>query len=172
MRQLAFILCLFVAGAAFAQEKPTAVFVFVTNPGFSHGKESGTSWDGAFGIALQRMFTPRFSGELTVSRERDVGGYTIFGPNGEVIESRRAVNYSTPVDLAALYHFRTDGSWKPYAGLGARWDDSRTFADLTGGVVWQFRPAVGLRFDLKAAIGGESPAGDSLNGSVGLAWRI
>lgn len=118
------------------------------------------------------MFTPHLSGELTVSRARHVSGTTVLGPNGNIIESRTATSYSTPVDLTARYHFLNDSAWKPYAGAGARWADSRAFLDLTGGVVWQFRPSLGLRFDAKGLLGNESRFDSTFNSSVGLAWRF
>jgi len=173
MRKLVVVLCvMFSAAAAFAQQQPTAITVFVTNPGFTHTRQSGNQWDGAFGVALQHMFTPRISGEISVSRKTDVSGFTTFDTEGNVVEDRMFVGHSTPVDLTALYHFRTDGAWKPYAGLGVRREDGTVFGDLTGGVVWQFHRALGLRFDGKLLVGGNTRFSDELNGSVGLSWRF
>ena len=164
---------LLVSTAAFAQQdKPTGVFVFVTNPGGGSSERSGSYWDGAFGVALQRMFTPHISGEVTVSRDHHTSRFTAFDQNGDIIEYRTFTSDSTPVDLTARYHFFTDGAWKPYAGVGVRYVESRAFGDLTGGVVWQFRPSVGLRFDAKVLLGNESRFTDPFNGSVGLAWRF
>ncbi len=173
MRKLAIVLAFLVSTAAFAQQdKPTGFYVFVTNPGYGHSERSGSYWSGAFGVALQRMFTPHFSGEVTVSRDRQNRGYTLFGPDGTVVENRWLISYSTPVDLTARYHFLTDGAWKPYAGTGVRWVDSRAFFDLTGGVIWQFRPSLGLRFDGKLLLGNQSRFNDTFNASAGLAWRF
>ena len=157
---------------AFAQEKPTELYIFVTNPGYTSSNYSGDQWDGAFGVALQRMFTSHVSGEVTVSRRRDISGFTTFNPDGTVLESRRFIGYSTPVDLTARYHFLNDSAWKPYAGIGARWVDSRSYLDLTGGVLWQFKPSFGLRFDGKLLLGNQSRFQDTFNASAGLTWRF
>jgi outer membrane protein W len=164
---------LLVSTAASAQQdNPTGIFVFVTNPGYGHSDRSGSYWDGAFGMALQRMFTPHVSAELTVSRDHHTVRTTAFDQNGDIIDSRTFTSDSTPVDLTARYHFFTDGAWKPYVGAGVRYVESRAFGDLTGGVVWQFRPSLGLRFDGKVVIGHQPGFNDTFNGSAGLAWRF
>jgi outer membrane protein W len=159
------------SGAAFAQEKPTAIYVFVTNPSYAHSDLSGDRFDGAFGIALQRMFTPRFSGELSVSRRSDFSSYTTLNPDGTVLESHSFTGYSMPVDLTVRYHFLTQGAWKPYAGIGVRYA-SRAFGDVTGGVVWQFHRSLGLRLDAKVLVGSRTRFDDQVNTSAGLAWRF
>ena len=172
MRKLIVLCTLLVSTAAFAQEKPNGLFVFVTDPTYTSSRSTGGRWDGAFGVALQRMFTPRFSGELSVSRQSDRSGFTTFNPDGTVLESHVFTRYSTPVDLTARYHFLNDSTWKPYAGIGGRWVDSRGFLDLTGGVLWQFRPSLGLRFDGKLLFGGQTRFDNRFNGSAGLTWRF
>ena len=161
MRRFAVIAALLISTAALAQERPNGIYVFMSNPNVFYTKSSGTHADAEFGVALQRMFTPHLSGELTVSRDRRITGSN-FG---------RDVASLTPVDLTARYHFLTDGSWKPYAGLGARWVEGRALADVTGGVVWQFRPSLGLRFDAKVLLG-NNRFNDTFNSAVGLAWRF
>ena len=165
MRRFAVIVALLISTAAFAQDKPNGVYVFLSNPGGGSSDHSGSYWEGAFGVALQRMFTPHLSGEVTISRERHHAAFSIFGESGS------SYTNTTPVDLTARYHFLDDGSWKPYAGLGARWVDGRAMADVTGGVVWQFRPSLGLRFDAKLLLGNNA-FNDTFNGAVGLAWRF
>ena len=164
---------LLVSTAALAQQdKPTGVFVFVTNPGYGQSERSGNHWDGAFGVALQRMFTPHVSGELTVSHDQHISRFAALDQGGNVIAYHTFTATSTPVDLTARYHFFSDGAWKPYVGAGVRYVDSRAFGDLTGGVVWQFRPSLGLRFDGKVILGNQPRFNDTFNGSAGLAWRF
>ena len=175
MRKLAVIVVLLVSTSLSAQQdKRNGLFVFVSNPGYTESKSSGHQWDGAFGLALQRMFTPHVSGELTVSGQRDIMRSVSFNPDGTFGEGRTFVAYSFPTDLTARYHFFTDNSWKPYVGAGARWSPSagRALLDLTGGVVWQFRPTFGLRFDGKLLLGTESRFDSRFNPSVGLTWRF
>lgn len=165
--------CLLVSTAAFAQQdKPNGLFVFVSNPNWSYSTASGSHWDAEFGLALQRMFTPHVSGEVSVSYDSRTSRVVAFDSNGNLIGSRTITNRFTPVDLTARYHFFTDGAWKPYAGLGARVVDGQAIGGLTGGVVWQFRPALGLRFDAKVLLGNESHFTETFNGAVGLAWRF
>jgi Outer membrane protein beta-barrel domain len=174
MRKLIVVaVCFLVSTAAVAQQnKPNGLFVFVTNPSWGYSTGSGSNWDASFGVALQRMFTPNLSGEVTVSHERHTGRVLSFDPNGNVIDSRTFTDDFTPVDLTARYHFLNDSAWKPYAGVGARYVEGRAIGGLTGGVVWQFRPALGLRFDAKVLLGNQSRFTDTFNGSVGLAWRF
>jgi hypothetical protein len=163
--------------AAFAQQpdKPTGLYVFVANPSFTYSEGSGSNWEGGFGVALQRMFTPRVSGELTVSRERHTTRVARFDLNGNIIDGAPPLKFtdnSTPVDLMARYHFFNDRSWRPYAGVGVRYVESRAIGGLTGGVVWQFRPSLGLRFDAKVLLGNQDQFTETVNGSAGLAWRF
>jgi outer membrane protein W len=166
------VLMLLFSAVAFAQEKPTAVYVFVTNPGVVHSQNVGTRWEGSFGIALQRMFAQRWSAEVAVSQQSRLRGFTTFNPDGSVIESRVFTETTLPVDVSARYHFHTQGAWKPYAGLGMRWIEGTTSAGVTGGVVWQFHRTLGLRFDGRVLIGNDSRFDDTINGSVGLSWRF
>jgi hypothetical protein len=57
-------------------------------------------------------------------------------------------------------------------GAEARYVESRTFFGVTGGVVWQFRPALGLRFDSKLLVSDRPHQAERLYNSVGLAWRF
>lgn len=174
MRKLALVVCLLVSTVAFAQQdnKQNGLFLFVTNPGRGGTTGvGGTYWEGAFGVALQRMFTPHVSGEVTVSRQRQITGNAFIGPTG-VVEYGQFVNWYTPVDLTARYHFFTDGSWKPYAGAGVRLIDGHGAGDLTGGVIWQFHRSLGLRFDGKVLLGNQDRYNETFNASIGLAWRF
>jgi hypothetical protein len=166
---------LLVSTAAFAQQdKPTGIFVFFNNPGFGVSERSGSYWEGGFGVAVQRMFTPHVSAELTVSRERHITELARYDLNGNIIDAPplKLFNDFKPVDLMARYHFLNDSAWKPYAGIGVRYVESHAIGGLTGGVVWQFRPSLGLRFDAKAMLGNHSRFTDTFNGSAGLAWRF
>jgi hypothetical protein len=158
---------LLVSTAAVAQQdKPTAIYVFITNAGFTYSERSGSDWEGAFGVALQRMFTPHVSAEVSVSRDRRFSRLLAFDPNGNVIDgyTRTITHDFTPVDLTARYHFLNGSAWKPYAGIGVRYVESRAVGDLTGGVVWQFRPSLGLRFDAKVLLGNQPRFTDTING--------
>lgn len=173
MRTMIVAVCLvFLATAAVAQEKPTAAYLFLTNPGVVYSDSAGTRWEGAFGFALQRMFTPRFSGELAVSRDIESFGFRRFAADGTELEHREVTTRSMPVDLTARYHFLNGSSWKPYAGLDARYVDDRAFFGVNGGVIWQFRPALGLRFDAKLLVGDRPLHGERLYNSAGLSWRF
>ena len=69
MRKFIVAVCFFFLGVvASAQDRPTSIYLFVTNPGFTHTHQSGTHWDGGVGAAVQHMFTPRLSGEISVTR--------------------------------------------------------------------------------------------------------
>ena len=172
MRKLIIVICLFVATAASAQQnKPNGFYVFITNPGYA-SEPAGHGWNGAFGVALQRMFSPRFSGEVAVSHDTETFVFRSFTSGGTLLAGHQVTAYSLPVDLTARYHFLNDSSWKPYIGAEARYVDSRAFFGMTGGVVWQFRPALGLRFDSKLLVSDRPVHGERLYNSIGLSWRF
>jgi long-subunit fatty acid transport protein len=181
MRKFAVLLvCLLIPLPLFAQQpqKRTSLYVFLSNPSGGWSEGGGSSYEGAIGLALQHKFTPRWSAELAVSRQRDHSGFTRFDPNGNIIEQQTYDIDSTPVDLGAQYHFLNNTNWKPYVGLGMRYTDpsdvlfdtgDRLFYGATGGVVWQLRPAFGIRFDGKVLLGDTGQL-DRVNGSVGVTW--
>lgn len=184
MRKIALLLvCLLISLSVFAQQpqKRNSLYVFVTNPRGGWSEGGGSSYEGAIGLALQHKFTPRWSGELAVSRQRDHTGYILFDPNGNRIESREFDVDSTPIDVGAQYHFLNDSNWKPYLGLGARYNTNtrqlhidrgdQILYGATGGVVWQLRSAFGIRFDGKVLLGDTGHL-DRVNGSVGVTWAF
>ena len=172
MRKIVVIACLFIATAAFAQQnKPNGFYVFVTNPGGGYSTNE-QSWQGAFGVALQHMFAPRFSGEISVSRDVQYTHVRIFNPDFTVASSYTLTTRTTPVDVTGRYHFLNDSHWKPYIGADARYVDSRMFLGVTGGVVWQFRQSLGLRFDAKVLVSDRPQHNERLYNSVGLSWRF
>src|SRR5438552_3274171 len=139
MRKIIVALCLILpATAAFAQQdKPNAFSVFVTNPG--GGYSSGRHFvSGAVGVGLQHMFTPRVSGEIAVSYDEQYTRVRTFNPDFTLASSYTLRTSTTPVDLTARYQFLNDSNWKPYIGAGTRFADGLAFAEVTGGVVWQF----------------------------------
>jgi outer membrane protein W len=185
---------LFVVGSAFAQQpnRSNAVSVFVSDLSISSSNSTGTNLDTSYGAAFGHMFNKNWSAELSVTRQPIQG-------NSIIVVNQQAI-YSTfrdklyPVDANISYHFLTGSRWKPYVGGGLRYLDFKTRLDLpigvpisvgrfsqrfvdpevTGGVTFQFRPNLGLRFDAKRIIGtSNSVLGDSaLSGSVGLAFRF
>src|SRR5258705_90174 len=113
MHKLTVLVCLILATAAFGQQnKPNGFYVFVTNPRYAGGP-GGHDFEGAFGVALQRMFSPRFSGEVAVSHDSETFGFRSFKSDGTLLADHVVTAYSLPVDLTARYHFLNDSSWKP-----------------------------------------------------------
>ena len=180
MRKLVVVLAVLVAVSAVAQEeKKNSVFVFVRNPAYGFSSNAGHHFDAAYGVALQRKFARRFSIELTASRASGSTAYTFITPGGDFQRRHRSWTV-TPIDVGAYYHFVNGVSWKPYLGAAVRWinapsepgNEDSTTAGPAAGVVWYFRPNVGLRLDAKALFGNNMDYGDIINGSVGLAWRF
>jgi len=182
---------LFVA-SAFAQQHTTpanTVSVFVSDVSVIYSSSSGTNVDATYGAAFAHMFTNRVSAELSVMSRRVTESASTFGPAGQPVYAS-FTNTLYPVDATVSYHFFTDSRWKPYLGGGVRYV-SGTFRntsqlnsyrvsthsidpEISGGVLFQFRPALGLRFDAKQVIGRSGTvAGDAaFTGSVGLSFRF
>jgi outer membrane protein W len=183
---------LFVVASAFAQQHATpanTVSVFVSDATVSYSSSSGSNVDATFGAAFDHMFSRHVSAELSVTSQRVRRSVSTFGPAGQpVFTSFTDTLY--PVDANVSYHFFTDSRWKPYVGGGVRYVSGtvRNFSQLngdrvsthsinpeiSGGVMFQFRPTLGLRFDAKQVIGSNaSIVGDAaFTGSVGLSFRF
>jgi outer membrane protein W len=182
---------LFVVASAFAQQTnhSNAVSVFVTDLSLIHSSESGTKFDASYGAAFDHMFNNHLSAELSVTSQRIRRSVTTFSVTGlPTFTSYTDTLY--PVDANVSYHFLTGGRWKPYVGAGLRYlnktvYDNTPFGNLrsnvhtidpevSGGVTFQFRPNLGLRFDAKQIVGRSNSAfGDSaFTGSVGLSFRF
>ena len=180
---------LFVVTSAFAQQptRSNAVSVFVSDLEIGASSSSGTHVDAALGAAFDHMFSDRFSGGISVSSQR----VSTLHDSGPLVFSTTTTKRIYPIDANVSYHFFTDSRWKPYVGAGLRYV-SETFRgsgslggdrftthstnpEVSGGIVFQFRPNLGLRFEAKQVIGAN---GGGLNGdpnfkaSVGLSFRF
>lgn len=181
---------LFIVVPAFAQKTvpANAVSVFVSDIAVSDSSSS-TNVDATYGVAFAHMFTNRVSGELSVTSQRVRRSVSTFGPAGQPVYAS-FTDTLYPVDASVSYHFFTDSRWKPYLGGGVRYVSGtvRNFSqfnsyrssthsidpEISAGVMFQFRPTLGLRFDAKQVIGNNgSVAGDAaFIGSVGLSFRF
>jgi outer membrane protein W len=181
MRRLV-LLTLLISAAAFAQEKSNMISVFVSDPEYMWTSNNGGDFNAGYGIALQHMFSPRWSGELSVSHRNSHARAYFYDFNGNVINTVDFHARTNPVDILAQYHFLNETSWKPYIGAGVTHvyvstDSSvlqrdETYGTIDGGVVWRIRPELGLRFDVKALFGDRPSYIHSTSGSFGLAWRF
>lgn len=182
---------LFVVAPAFAQQpsRPNAVSVFVTDSEIDGSRSSGVSFGTDFGAAIERMFSERVSGELSVTSQHVTRNVTTFSTAGlPAITTNSERLY--PIDATVSYHFFTDSRWKPYLGGGLRYvsDTVRgsgplgsdrfttrsTNPEVSGGITLQFSPRLGLRFDAKQLIGSSHSiiADPKFKTSVGLSLRF
>jgi len=181
---------LFVVTSAFAQQDghSNTVSVFVSDLSIVYTSHSGTDLDGSYGVAFNHMFNRHLSGELSVTNQPIQRSIIVASASGPIFSTSREHLY--PIDASVSYHFLTDSRWRPYLGGGVRYLENTVSFDLptgtrrfshrtvdpeiTGGVTWQFRPNLGLRFDAKKIVGDSSSIlGDSaLSGSVGLSFRF
>jgi outer membrane protein W len=182
---------LFVVVSAFAQQpgRSNAVSVFVTDTELGGSSTSGTRFGADFGAALEHMFNDRVSAEVSVTSQRSHSNVTTFSPAGTPTFSTRS-DRLYPIDANVSYHFFTDSRWKPYLGAGLRYvsDTVRgdgmlsasrfttrtTDPEVSGGITFQFRPALGLRFDAKQIVGSSRStiADPKFKASVGLSLRF
>ena len=181
MYKLGIAAVLFIAVTASAQERPNSFFVFVSDPQYMWTSSHGSDFDAGFGLALQHMFSPGWSGEVAVSRRSSRATAYFYDFNGNIIDTIELRSQTTPVDLVAQYHWVNSTAWKPYAGGGYTHvfvnssndgQSDANFFNINGGVVWRVRPAWGVRFDGKVLVGDRPSYIDSLNFSFGVAWRF
>lgn len=182
---------LFVVASAFAQQNAipaNTVSVFISEPTVFH-TSSGTNFDAAYGAAFDHMFNNHISGELSVTRQSIRRYVTTYGAAGQPSFSSY-MDALYPIDASLSYHFLTDSRWKPYVGAGVRYlQDSlvssgplgrhrvsyRSFdPEISGGVMFQLRPNLGLRLDGKEISGGGGSffGHGTFAGSVGLSFRF
>jgi outer membrane protein W len=182
---------LFVVASAFAQQPnhSNGVSLFISDLSVFHSSSAGTRVDAGYGAAFDHMFSSRVSGELSVTSQRSRSFITTFGPSGApttIAFSERTY----PVDANVSYHFLTDSRWKPYVGAGLRYVTATLHGDpafghaefttrsvdpeVSGGVTFQFRPALGLRFDAKQIVGSSRSylSDPDFKVSVGLNFRF
>ncbi|HEX9460107.1 MAG TPA: OmpW family outer membrane protein [Thermoanaerobaculia bacterium] len=182
---------LFVITSAFAQQTTPSntVSVFVSDLSVTHSSSSGTSFDAGYGAAFAHRFSDHISAELTVTTQRIRQSSTTVSPSGQAVFTSYTRTL-LPFDANVSYHFFTNSRWKPYLGGGLRYvrDTVRDVApytnyrftsrsvdpEVSGGVTYQFRPNLGLRFDAKQTIGSSnSVLGDAaFSVSAGLSFRF
>jgi outer membrane protein W len=184
---------LFVVVSAFAQQRATpanTVSVFVSDVMASYSSSSGSRLDVSYGAAFEHMFNRHLSAELSVTSQPARRYFSTFVVNGLPTTSSSTVHFH-PIDANVSYHFFTDSRWKPYVGGGMRYLNNSVILtggplgnqrlttrtvdpEISGGVVFQFRPTLGLRFDAKQIIGNSgSVLGETaFTGSVGLSFRF
>jgi len=183
---------LFVAASAFAQQptRSNSVSFFVSDLSVFHSSTNGTRVDAGYGLSFAHMFNDRLSGELSVTSESFKGFVTTFDPS----DKPTTVTFSDhvyPIDANVSYHFLTDSRWKPYFGGGLRYvsdtlhsggqfgvhafTERRVDPEVSGGVTFQFKPTLGLRFDAKQVIGSSRSSYGSdpdFKASLGLTFRF
>jgi outer membrane protein W len=161
---------LFVVTSAFAQQ-PTpsnTISVFVSDLSVTHTVASRTSPGAGVGAAFAHRFSDHISAELTVTTEGFRDSFTTVSPSGQQVFASYS-KWLRPIDANVSYHFFTNSRWKPYLGGGLRYvsdtvsniaplnsyrSTSRSVhPEVSGGVTYQFRPKLGLRFDAKQTIG-------------------
>ena len=164
MKRFMLVVMLVALAVPLAAQEKKEVFAFFDSPGGGWSEKAGTTFDTGYGVAFRYFATPNLSAELSVA-QRSV---TI-----EAVRSR-----TNPIDLIAAWHFTNDSHWKPYLGLGLhhlRADglDSRSSAEVTGGVAYQFTPRFFIRADTSLLLQRNNPTYDQRNrGWIGLGWRF
>ena len=161
-----------------AQDKTNRLSVFVTDPGFGFSEGNGSSWDGGLGVAFEKRFGMRWSGEVAVGREE----YTA---SGIFPGSLQYDVVSYPVDVTARYHFGNSYlRWRPYLGAGAHWVngpdtpvgplDDRFSPVVIGGLDFNMTERWSLRADAKHLVRDDAsePYDETLKISIGAGFRF
>ena len=186
---------LFFAASVFAQQtsRSNSVYIFATE--ISQSNIGRATIDSAYGASFDHLFTERFSGELSVSRQRFRRYVAVFTNSSEPASTNAPfTDWLYPIDATVSYHFLGDSRWKPYLGAGLRYVNdtfhgyeaigtrtplyraavSTIDPEVSGGITWQFSRALGLRLDAKQVLGsGRSDVADpEFKASAGLSFRF
>ena len=180
--RLAVLLLLLPAFLAAQQHPKTQISAYVTPQSFTYSDSNGTDFSGGFGAALNVFWSQRFSTELSVGAEQSYYAVQpVTDPPTFQLDRHRVETY--PVDLIGRYHFINSTKWLPYIGGGLRYVDapsvdsrvpveSRTSAEVSGGVIFHFSPRWGLRMDVKQLLTSSEFFDAGTKGAVGLSWNF
>jgi outer membrane protein W len=172
-----------IASSALAQQRNTVSAFAVTG-----GNAGGARVDAAYGASFDRMLSDRFSAELSVSSERSRRVFDLAGTTSEPLIAT-VTKRLHPIDLNVSYHLLTNSRWNTYIGAGLRYvDDTFRVAgrriiysagrtidpEVSGGIVLQFNPTLGLRLDAKQVVGSHrsNVADPDFKASAGLSFRF
>lgn len=182
---LLFALAVVFALSASAQQtdRPIRLTVFTSGLGFSYAENAGTNWSGGVGLALEYRWNETWSVEGSLARERHDQVFVLHPFEGGPFVTERARLTTYPVEVTGLYHFDTEGRWKPFLGLGGRYVqgpdspfgqlEDQLSAQVTGGVHFEITPRLSLRLGAKRLLRGDSPRYDpDTKLDVGLGWRF
>ena len=182
--RFAVLLLLFPALLAAQQQSKTQLAAYITPQTLTYSDTLGTAFTGGFGAAFNVFWSERFSTELSVAAEQSYFAIQQQPPAGSpAVEIERFRVETYPIDLVARYHFTNGTKWLPYIGGGVRYvnapsadsrisADSRTSAEITGGVIYQFSPHWGLRLDARQLINDDVYYDAASKGSIGLSWNF
>lgn len=161
---------LFVTSAFAQQPTPSnTVSLFLSDLSVTHTVARRTGIGAGVGAAFAHRFSDHISAELTVTTEGFRDSFTTVSPSGQQVFTSYS-KWLRPIDANVSYHFFTNSRWKPYLGGGLRYvtntvsniaplnsyrfTSRSVHPEVSGGVTYQFRPKLGLRFDAKQTIGG------------------
>ena len=172
MKRLWLVLVIVALAAPLAAQEKKEGFAFFDSPGGGWSEAKGTTYQTGYGASFRIFSSPRFSTELSVA-ERRVNVLFAGTPVGL---------HTTPLDVVGAYHFTNESNWKPYLGLGlhdlstgegGRGYDSRSSAEVTGGIAYQFTPRFFIRADTSLLLQRNNPTYDQRNRTwIGLGWRF
>ena len=175
MKRLMLVLVIVALAAPLAAQEKKEVFAFFDSPGGGWTEQRGSTVNTGYGVSFRFFPSPKWSAELSVA-ERSVNVPLADSPG---IRARLNTN---PIDLIAAYHFTNESHWKPYVGFGlhilytgegGRGLDSRSSAEVTGGVAYRFTPRFFVRADTSFLLQRNTPSYDQRNrGWIGFGWRF
>ena len=157
-----------------------------------------TEWTGAIGIAIAHSWSEHWSAEGAIMRDqRYITGTKV---RDSVFFTTRERISSTQADAMLRYHFPNESRWNPYVGAGLHYVQApdivsqqiagvpspggvvpittvtpanRPSAQIGVGTTLRITPSVGLQFDAKRLLRGESEVWDPLTRlSFGVNWRL
>jgi outer membrane protein W len=191
---------LFVVASALGQEArhSNAVSIFATDMSVGNSGANGAKFDAAYGspkvdtaygASFDRMFSDRLSAEVSVTSQNSRRVVRTFSSGSAPTYGIASIRLY-PIDATVSYHFLTHNRWNPYIGAGLRYvkdtyhgpgplyeyyDTIRKVdPEVSGGLVFQFNPTLGLRFDAKQVLGCDhsAVADPELKVSAGLSFRF
>jgi outer membrane protein W len=180
MKRLLLVLVVVALAAPLSAQQKTEGFVFFDSPNYWGTDTQGSHVDSGYGVALRYFNTPEFSTELSVAKhDQRVTVYDFSNLAAPVITTYHA--RIMPIDLVTSYHFRTEGRWKPYVGLGLHYLsvsdaprlDSRLGLQITGGVAFNVTPHFFVRADAKRVfVNNTQPYEPDVRALLGVGWRF
>lgn len=162
-------------------DHPLRLSLLTSDLGYTESDLSGSNWTGGFTLGLAYQWNPRWSAEVSYTRESHRSGAWTLTPAG-TREFRALRVISQPLEATGQFNIVNSSRWTPFVGLGARYtaapdNDPQAFSSdvspiVVAGTHLALTRSLSLRFEAKYKIGDSTYYDQGLKTGFGVGWRF